>query len=281
MKGFMRGILTIFITIMLICFAIVNSMKEVLIDTTDKIVKKEIKTSVLELVETYVSENDNVDDDVLSKVEREVDNNSDIKKLMDKYYDKIFNILSGSEEIIEIDATKEIENLIADSEKILKDYGISLTEEDKKELLSVVSSDEVNKIVNDAIVEVKSNMSSDVMTLINTYSFLTSPIFKVILIVLVVVSLLFIALLKKSFFGWLANFGISSIVAGITVGIILPMLVKVITDGIKTYGNLDISISILNIYGYIFIIIGILSIVTKVIISKVQKNLADGVVEEN
>lgn len=280
MKGFIRGLLTIFIMISLIIFGLVNSIKEVMVDATEKTVKREIKTGVLDIVENYVQDTESVSEEVISKVEEEIDKNPNIKKLMDDYYDKIIGVLSGKEESIEIDAVKEIENLINDSEEILKDYGVTLTEEDKKEMLSVVSSSEVNTIVNDAIVDVKNNMSSDVKAVINTYAFISGT-FKIVLVAMVVVSLVFIALLKKSFYRWLTNLGIASLVSGVVVGVILPMIISVIIEGVASDGGLEVSTSSLNTYGYGLIILGVVAIIGNIIISKIEnkRNMSDKEVE--
>lgn len=281
MKGFIRGLLTIFIMISLIIFGLVNSIKEVMVDATEKTVKREIKTGVLDIVENYVQDTESVSEEVISKVEEEIDKNPNIKKLMDDYYDKIIGVLSGKEESIEIDAVKEIENLINDSEEILNDYGVTLTEEDKKEMLSVVSSSEVNTIVNDAIVDVKNNMSSDVKAVINTYAFLISGTFKIVLVAMVVVSLVFIALLKKSFYRWLTNLGIASLVSGVVVGVILPMIISVIIEGVASDGGLEVTTSSLNTYGYGLIILGVVAIIGNIIISKIEnkRNMSDKEVE--
>lgn len=268
MKAFLRGILTIFVTILLIIFGLVNSMRAILIGTTDKMVKKEIKTNVVKIIEDSVG--DDVRDDVINKVEKEIDNNPNVGKLIDNYYDKILDALTSDSASIEIDAVKEIENLLDDSEEILKDYGVVLTEEEKDELLSTVSSSEINTIVNDAISNVKSNMSSDMKNILDVYAFLMSQTFKVILVGLVVVSLILIALLKKSFYGWLSNFGVASIIAGVVVGIVLPLIVSGLVSSIASSENLEFSTSTLNTYGYILIILGIIAIIGKIVITKIE-----------
>ena len=237
MKGFIRGLLTIFIMISLIIFGLVNSIKEVMVDATEKTVKREIKTGVLDIVENYVQDTESVSEEVISKVEEEIDKNPNIKKLMDDYYDKI--------------------------------------------MLSVVSSSEVNTIVNDAIVDVKNNMSSDVKAVINTYAFLISGTFKIVLVAMVVVSLVFIALLKKSFYRWLTNLGIASLVSGVVVGVILPMIISVIIEGVASDGGLEVSTSSLNTYGYGLIILGVVAIIGNIIISKIEnkRNMSDKEVE--
>lgn len=268
MKSFVRGILTIWIVILLIVFGIVSSTKSILIDMTDGIIKTELKTNIVNVIEDY--SNENISEDVIQEIEKEIEKNPNIKKIMNQYYDKILDVFSSKESNIEIDVAHELEKLIDDSEEVLKDYGVTLTEEQKQELLSVVSSSEVNTIVNDSINEIKGSLSSEVTMVIDVYSFVTSITFKVILVVLIAVALLLISLLHKNFYGWLSNFGIASIITSIIL-VGLSFVVTQIIDNILVESNITISTTPLNIYSYTLIILGIISIIVKMVIAKKVK----------
>ena len=277
MKSFIKGILTIWITLLLIVLGIVSSMKSILIDTTDMIIKDELKTSIVEVIEEYA--NGSIPDDVIQKVEKEIDNNPTIKKLMNQCYDVIIDVLSSKESSVEIDVTKELETLIDKGEEILKDYGITFTEEEKQELLSIVSSSEINTLVNESIDELKNDIDDDVKMVIDIYIFLTSITFKVILIVLIAIALLLIALLNKNFYSWLSNLGTASMIVGILFGVILPALVKEILVSLETDSSITIPTGFLNTYGYILIAVGIISIVANIVISNIQKKKMNDKVE--
>lgn len=266
MKSFIRGILTVWIVILLIVFGLVSSMKSILIDMTDGIIKTELKTNIVNVIENYA--NESISDDVIQEIENEIEKNPNIKKVMNQYYDKIMDVLSSKESNIEIDVVSELEKLIDDSEEVLKDYGVTLTEEEKQELLSVVSSSEVNTIVNDSINEIKDNLSSEITMVIDIYSFITSMAFKVILVVLIVVALLLIALLHKDFYSWLFNFGIASVITGTLILAILSIITTQILDNLLAESNLTISTTPLNTYSYILIILGVISIIGKIVITK-------------
>lgn len=273
MKSFIRGILTVWVVILLILFVFVNSTKAILMDTTDGIIKKELKTNIVEVI-VYHSE-EKIPEDVIKDVEKEIDNNLNIKELMDNYYDNILDVLSSKESSVNIDSAKELEALINDGEEVLKDHGITLTQDEKDELLSVVSSDEVNDLVNDAISEIKSDMSIDIKKMIDAYIFLTSITFKVILAALIAAALVFIALLKKNFYGWLLNFGTASVITGILMGVIFPIVITQIITYLASDSSIIISTKTLNTYGYTLIILGLVSIVIERMIAAKNKKKAE------
>ena len=109
------------------------------------------------------------------------------------------DILSGKD-VEDLDISKELENIINNSEDVLKEYGITISEEDKKELLNEVSGEEINKTFNESVMEFKKEMTSEDKTILNIFSFITSTSFKLMLIGGVIVLLVLIALLKKSFY---------------------------------------------------------------------------------
>lgn len=264
MKGFLRGLLTIWITLLLIVLGLVFSLKGILINTADTIIKKEISNKVVDEIKNYKSEE--ISEEVINQVKDTINNNKEIKKIMDTYYDKVIDILVN-ESNERIDITNDLNTMIDEGEKILNDNGITITKEEKQELLSMVSTDEVNNVVNNTIIEVKENLTGETKVVLNAYQFLTSNIFKLILISLIVITLLLIALLKKSYYKWLSNFGGASIVTGIVVGFLLPLLINTILSSVEMDG-IEISTTFLNTYGYIMIIVGILSIILNIVISK-------------
>lgn len=268
MKVFLRGLLTIWLFVLLVVFGIIINVKSVLVNTTDVIIKKEIKENVVTIVEKLDEE---VPKDVITKIEKQIDENKKLKKIMDNYYDQIIKAF-GNNGTIQIEIEKQLETLIDNSEDILKEYNIIITEETKKEMLNTVSSSEINEIVNDSISEAKSNMSDDVKTVLDIYVFATSLTFKMILVGLMLVTIVMIAFLKKSYFKWLSNFGVSSTLAGMIFAIVLPTLVSALLMDIIQENNMVIDLMSFHTYGYILIGIGILSIILNIVIPKLRVN---------
>ncbi len=268
MKSFCRGILTVFITIALIGLGVSFGLKGMLIDTADTLIKKEVKNSIVDVVEDYT--NDSISEEVIREVENTIENNEEIKKIVDAYYRSILDVLSDKETELNINVTEELTGLIDEGEKVLKDYGIEITPEEKQELLSIVSSEELNDLASSAITEAKQNMTSETKMILDVYQFLTSSELKIILILSIVVFLLFIALLKKSVYQWFSNFAIAAISSGIVIGILFPFLVDSALKLLEEE-SLNLSLSSFTTYGYILIGLGILSIIVNLVASNLLK----------
>lgn len=263
MKAFLRGLLTIWLFVLLVVFGIIMNVKNILVNTTDSIIKKEIKENVVTIVEEL---NEEVPKDVITKIEKQVDNNQELKKIMDHYYEQIIEVF-GNNGSVQIDVTKELETLIDNSEDILKEYNIAVTEEVKQEMLKSVSSSEINQIVNDSISEMKTNMNGDTKLIIDIYVFATSLTCRVMIIGFILLTILLIALFKKSYFKWLSNFGIASILAGVLLSF---TLVSVVTSFLQDI--IVVSLTSLSTYGYVLIGLGLLSIILNIVISKLKTN---------
>lgn len=263
MKKLLIGILTIFITLGFILLGISLNLKSTVTNAATTIIKEEVTSTMT----TYLEENTNGNKEEIKKgVDKVLNSNDTLKKTIDKYYDEIINILS-SKEAKEINVASELETLIDDSEEILKEYGVTISKQDKEKLMEMVSNEEINKTVNDAIKEIKSDMPKEVTEAINILNFISSTPFKVILISVVVLLLVIIALLKKSFYKWLVNFGTSTIVTGLLYGFLLPNIIDIISKNLNE--NINISLPSMVNYGYIVLILGVIAVILNIILNKI------------
>jgi len=267
MKAFLRGIFTTWLTFLLIGLGLVLSLKGILVDTADTFIKKEITNNVVKTIENYNDEK--ISEEVITKVKDTIENNKEVKKIVNTYFDKIVAALSDKEANIKIDVTEDLNSIIDAGEQILKDNGVTITEAQKQKLLNSVSTDEVNYLVNEVVTEAKQSITPETKVVLDAYNFLTGQTLRLIIIALIGITLLLIALLKKSIYKWLSNFGVAAIISGTVVGILLPLLVNTILDTFLKDSNMTISIKSLNNYGYILIALGVISIILKIVISMV------------
>lgn len=267
MKKFLRGILTIWLTLLLIILGIVLNFKSILINTTDTYIKKEISNNLVATMKEYAGEE--INEEVIKNIRTKIESNTSLQQIMNTYYDKIINSISG-DSVERIDVSSDLKNIMEEGEEILKEYGIMITEEEKNELFAMVSNEEVNTLINDSITELKNDMSAQAQEMIRIYKFLTSTSFKITLIGLIIVSLVLIALLKKSYYRWLTNFGASSLITGLGFSILLPYFVKVAEKELAST-ELVINTSSLVNYGYVLIGLGILSYILYFVFAKLNK----------
>ena len=266
MKGFLRGILTVWITVLLMVFTVTFCVKGIIIDTADTMMKKEISNQVVDTIVNNSSSE--ISDEVIDEVKDTIENNPEIKKMMDQYFDQALDILSSNDSTGKIDVSKELNGFIDEGEKILNNHGITITEEQREELNSIASSDEVNQLVNDTIQEVKEDLPSGTKGILKTYHSLASGNMRIGMIALIIISLVFIALLKKSYYKWLSNFGGALLTAGIIIGIVVPFLFHTLLSIIEVEDHFDVSISSFNTSGYILILLGVLSILLYILIPR-------------
>jgi len=172
MKGFLRGILTVLMTVLLMVFTLFISVKGIIIDTADTMMKKELTDNVVNtIVENSTSD---ISNEVIDEVKDTIERNPEIKQMMDKYFDQAIDILSSNDSTEKIDVSKELNGIINEGEKILNNHGITMTEEQKEELNSIASSDEINHLVNDTIQEVKEDLPSSTKGMLKTYKSFTN-----------------------------------------------------------------------------------------------------------
>lgn len=264
MKKFLMGICTLIIMICLIFLGIVINLEDAVVDTMNHVVEKEVKESVV----VYLKDNTTINKEEIEKGINGLFASDDVKKIMNQCIDKAFDILTNkSTEAINV--TKEVEQLINDSESILKSYGVTLTESQKNELLEMTKDEEINKTIQNAIYEFKESMSPEIQKAVESYAFIRSKAFIYMLLGIIGISLLIIALLQKSYYKWLGELGGSCIFSGVVIGLLVPFIADFISKNLSSQNMYVISTESFKTYGYIVVAIGIISIIIKIVLSKI------------
>ncbi len=270
MKKFLIGLLTMIMTLSFITLGLAMNLESMIVGTIDEVVKESVANEVVK----YAEKETGIEKEKIKKQVTEVlEKNEAIKKTLDESLDKALDILSGKE-IDNFTIANEVEEIITNSEEILKEYGVALTKEEKEELLDMVNNEEFTKTFNDTVLEIKENIPTEAKTAVDTFNFVRSTTFEFILIGIILFSLVCIALLKKSYFKWLANFGESTIVTGVICGILMPILTNFINEELAknmTETKVVLVLDSLKQYGYILLILGLMAIIINIILTKVTK----------
>lgn len=270
MKKFVLFLFSLGMFFLLGILGISLSTKGILMDTADGLVKNEIKNNMVKVVEE--STNEAIPSEVVKKIEKELENNASIKKMMSKYYDQLMEVLTTDKNELSIDISKEVKTLIDENEAILKEYGITLSESDKQQILDLVSSEELNKVVNENIEEIKNNLSTDTKIVLDGYRFLTGDTFKGIIISVILVFIVLICLLKKNYYGWLFNFSIASFFIGNFYVVISLVTNAIIQDSLQESG-ITIPIDSLSMYGYILVGLAVMAFVIYSVFKKRKEEI--------
>ncbi len=264
MKKFLRGLLTIALTFLLIALGIVLSFKTMLINTADQMIKREMTH---QFINTMQEQNSEVDEEAIQKIKETIEKNETIQDIMNTYFDQVIEIL-GSEEELKINITEDLNTLVDEGEKILKEYGITITPAEKEELLDMVSMEEVNTLLNETLAEAKQNLPEQIKEEIKIYQFVMGPTFKVMLCGVILLDLLFIALLKKSAYKWLSNLGGSSLIVGLFIGFVIPLSIDKLLKTLDNENLFAFNTEALANYGYVLIGIGIVAYVLEFTLKK-------------
>jgi len=268
MKKFLRGLLTVVLTFLLIALGIVLSFKTMLINTADQMIKREMTH---QFINTMQEQNSEVDEEAIQKIKETIEKNETIQDIMNTYFNQVIEIL-GSEEELKINITQDLNTLVDEGEKILKEYGITITPVEKEELLDMVSMEEVNTLLNETLTEAKQNLPEQIKEEIKIYQFVMGPTFKVMLCGVILLDLLFIALLKKSAYKWLSNLGGSSLIVGLFIGFVIPLSIDKLLKTLDNENLFAFNTEALSNYGYVLIGIGIVAYVLEFILKKTIEN---------
>lgn len=208
--------------------------------------------------------------------------------------DALENVIKDNEAINEVanDLLNHISDSIssgnkADSETILNEISVAIDrnvpvieealgkdipEEQIKEIQSKLTDENSNlKNQIDQTVDKIENMDSSAKQVIKTYDALDNNITKILCIVSLAVIIVLLGIINKSFFKWLLFSGISLIVSGAIVGMIVPMIVNVVEVAIgqRLLGTtIDIAVNSLNMAGIICAVIGIVLIIVYAILNR-------------
>ena len=264
MKKFLRGLLTIALTFLLIALGIVLSFKTMLINTADQMIKREMTH---QFINTMQEQNSEVDEEAIQKIKETIEKNETIQDIMNTYFDQVIEIL-GSEKELKINITEDLNTLVDEGEKILKEYGITITPAEKEELFDMVSMEEVNTLLNETLAEAKQNLPEQIKEEIKIYQFVMGPTFKVMLCGVILLDLLFIALLKKSAYKWLSNLGGSSLIVGLFIGFVIPLSIDKLLKTLNNENLFAFNTEALANYGYVLIGIGIVAYVLEFTLKK-------------
>lgn len=265
MRKFLIGLLTILLTFAFLVLGISWNLKAVITENIEGILKEEITTEIV----SEVAKNTNINkENVKKELTKVMEENVGLKNAIDDSFDKVMDILSGKE-VNEINLSHELENVIYNSEEVLKSYGITVTKEEKEKLLDIVNSEEFNKDFQNTVKEVQENLPNNTKVAIDAFLFLRSTTFKCILVGSIIVILVFIAILKKSYYKWLGNLSEATFISGILFGILMPWVVNLINQELVGSNRFVLSMNSISQYGYILLGIGIFSLVLKVVFAKI------------
>lgn len=149
---------------------------------------------------------------------------------------------------------------------------ISKTNVSEEELKSQKTFDELEKALNDGFEEVNVNLGETPTEVLKIYSNLTSNNFQILLIISIVIVIILLMIVKNSLYKWMSTLGSALISVGIMISGLYVALTMLVDHIMKSQSlNVEIKLDSMLTIGILEIVIGIILILTKFVISKIQE----------
>ena len=219
MKTFIRGILT---TVLVFTFTLIPTIIYAEQTVNQEIIgnygKEEITRQMTERFEESFPE---LSEEELNKLEENLQNNEQVDELVDKYSEKIIRDLS-EDNIEDVNFEEDLRTFILENKATIEEAsGHELTEEEIDTAIDeMIQNEDLNETYKQIITEAKQEMPEESQTMIDSYNNITSENFMIALVIITVISIIIIALLKKSYYKWIVNIAIAGIISAVFTALI-------------------------------------------------------------
>ena len=251
LKSLLKGLLVLIMVNLIGILVLSLTIQKTLVNG---IIKETIKTEVLkDSIKQELSVEDN------AAVEELLDD-PETQRLIEKYMDKTINVLAGNESIDTIEVKEDIINYLKENkETISKISGEELTDAKINELEKELEKEDIDQKLKQSMNNTKNEMPSIANDIIEVYSYFNSNEFRFILVISIVICIILIALLQKSFYKWIKTLAESVIVNGVLAIVVSLVVMFIVTtvSPLKSFNmnNLLIPGIIMTVSGIIVVIV--------------------------
>ena len=271
----MKKVINVFLTIIMACVVVllVISLSIRTISTktiSNAFFEEEVSNNMKEDLANTFPDVSSENIDVLENV---IKDNEAINEVANDLLNHISDSISSGNKVDSETILNEISVAIDQNVPVIEEaLGKDIPEEQIKEIQNQLTDEDSNlKNQIDQTVDKIENMDSSAKQVIKTYDALNNNVTKILCIISLIVIIVLLGIINKSFFKWSLFSGISLIVSGVIVGVIVPMIVNVVEVAIgqRILGTtIDIAVNSLNIAGIICAVIGIVLIIVYAILNR-------------
>lgn len=271
----MKKVINVFLTIIMACVVVllVISLSIRTISTktiSNAFFEEEVSNNMKEVLANTFPDVSSENIDVLENV---IKDNEAINEVANDLLNHISDSISSGNKVDSETILNEISVAIDQNVPVIEEaLGKDIPEEQIKEIQNKLTDEDSNlKNQIDQTVDKIENMDSSAKQVIKTYDALNNNVTKILCIISLIVIIVLLGIINKSFFKWSLFSGISLIVSGVIVGLIVPMIVNVVEVAIgqRILGTtIDIAVNSLNIAGIICAVIGIVLIIVYAILNR-------------
>ena len=271
----MKKVINVFLTIIMACVVVllVISLSIRTISTktiSNAFFEEEVSNNMKEVLANTFPDVSSENIDVLENV---IKDNEAINEVANDLLNHISDSIGSGNKVDSETILNEISVAIDRNVPVIEEaLGKDIPEEQIKEIQSKLTDENSNlKNQIDQTVDKIENMDSSAKQVIKTYDVLDNNVTKILCIISLAVIIVLLGIINKSFFKWSLFSGISLIVSGAIVGMIVPMIVNVVevAVGQRLLGTtIDIAVNSLNMAGIICAVIGIVLIIVYAILNR-------------
>ena len=270
MKKIIKVFLSFIIVLLMLFLTISFNLNKVIVDGV-------IKEIIITKISAKKVNNPNISEEVINTLPLPdyLKDSEDINKLLEdervqeiinKYIDITLDNLT-SEEIKNIDIESDIINYINENKELIKEItGKEVTNEMIEDTKKVIEESNLNETIEETIVSTKESISTEEKIVLKGYREIISTKTRIITISLILLCLLLIALIDKSFYKWIKTGSICTIISGILV-LLMGFILKIIVTSILPLPSFNVSY--LYKSGLIQLIIGSIILIIYIILNKV------------
>lgn len=240
LKSILTSFLTLILTLLISVLIVSITFKDLLIEDIlyegfkSTIINKDYKEKNTTLDDIITEDGVITDNDFVN----EILESPEIKELVNKYLDKIITTIADEnvsvDELNEFNLNQDMINYIKENKEVLSEKtGIEITDEMIEEASEKIEEIDTKKIVKQTVENVRNNLSSQEKQLLKAYNFITSSSLKIYLIIGIIITMLLIAIIKKSLYKWIRNLSNAMILAGIATLIMSKGLEIIISKMIQ------------------------------------------------
>ena len=266
-KKILIGLLVLLLMDMIVLLALSFNVKKIIVDG----VIKEIVTQRISIPEYKAPNNlissEQIDNTVEDERVREILKTPEMQELMNSYLDKTIDGLIDEENIDEVEIEKDIVNFLKENKSVIeKQVGKEVTDEMIENAVAQLDSKDLSNAYKQALQNASRNMTKEEKRVLKGYKTLTSNKLKIWMIIGILVDLLLIALLQKSFYKWIKTFGKTMLVSGIGI-IIMSIISSLIVKNVANIKNFNTSS--LTTTGIIIAVVGLVIYIVYKVVEKI------------
>lgn len=270
MKKIIKVFLSFILVLLMLFLTISFNLNKVIVDGV-------IKEIIITKISAKKVNNPNISEDVINKLPLPdyLKDSEDINKLLEdervqeiinKYIDITLDNLT-SEEIKNIDIESDIINYINENKELIKEItGKEVTNEMIEDTKKLIEESNLNETIEETIVSTKESISTEEKIVLKGYKEIISTKTRIITISLILLCLLLIALIDKSFYKWIKTGSICTIISGILV-LLMGFILKIIVTSILPLPSFNVSY--LYKSGLIQLIIGLIILIIYIVLNKI------------